>query len=108
MWLRHNSELTSPALVNRLFRVFDVRVTSYMSKVRKALGWCTRTLQYCQLISHKNKLCRVQWSLDALRSKETFDNVIFTVETSVEMGADERLLFSTRELQIWIFCQLKR
>jgi hypothetical protein len=109
MWLRHNSELTSPALVNRLFRVFDVRVTtSYMSKVRKALGWCTRTLQYCQLISHKNKLCRVQWSLDALRSKETFDNVIFTVETSVEMGADERLFFSTRELQIWIFCQLKR
>jgi hypothetical protein len=47
MWLRHNSELTSPALVNRLFRVFDVRVTtSYMSKVRKALGWYTRTLQY--------------------------------------------------------------
>jgi hypothetical protein len=46
--------------------------------------------------------------LDALRSKETFDNVIFTVETSVEMGADERLFFSTRELQIWIFCQLKR
>jgi hypothetical protein len=54
MWLRHNSELTSQALVDRLFRVFDVRVTtSYMSKVRKALGWCTRTLQYCQLISHK-------------------------------------------------------
>ena len=97
MWLRHNSELTSPALVNRLFRVFDVRVTtSYMSKVRKALGWCTRTLQYCQLISHKNKLCRVQWSLDALRSKEPFDNVIFTDETSVEMVADGRLFFYKR------------
>ena len=55
MWLRHNSELTLQALVDRLFHVFDVRVTtSYMSKVRKALGWYTRTLQYCQLISHKN------------------------------------------------------
>ena len=64
MWLRHNSELTLQVLVDRLFRVFDVRATtSYMSKVRKALGWYTRTLQYCQLISHKNKLCRVQWSL---------------------------------------------
>jgi hypothetical protein len=62
MWLCQNSELTSQALVDRLFRVVDVRVTtSYMSKGRKALGWCTRTLQYCQLINHKNKLCRVQW-----------------------------------------------
>ena len=94
MWLRHNSELTSQIIVDKLFRVFDIRVTtSYMSKVRKALGWCTRTLQYWQLISHKNKLCRVQWSLDALRSKETFDNVIFTDETSVEMVAERRLFF---------------
>ena len=97
IWLRHNSELTSQALVDKLFRAFDVRVTtSYMSKVRKALGWCTRILQYCQLISHKNKLCRVQWSLDALRSKEPFDNVIFTDETSVEMVADGRLFFYNR------------
>jgi hypothetical protein len=34
--------------------------------------------------------------LDALRSKETFDNVIFTDETSVEMGADGRLFFYER------------
>ena len=45
MWLRHNSELTLQALVDRLFGVFHVRVTtSYMFKVRKALGWYTRTL----------------------------------------------------------------
>ena len=97
MWLHHNSELTSQALVDKLFRVFEVRVTtSYMSKIRKVLGWCTRTLQYCQLISHKNKLCRVQWSLDALRSKESFDNVIFTDETSAEMVADGKLFFYKR------------
>ena len=36
---------------------------------------------------------RVQRSLDALRSKETFDNVILTDETYVEMGADGRLFF---------------
>jgi hypothetical protein len=34
--------------------------------------------------------------LDALRSKETFDNVIFTDETFVEMGADGRLFFYKR------------
>jgi hypothetical protein len=34
--------------------------------------------------------------LDALRSKEIFDNVIFTDETSVEMGADGRLFFYKR------------
>ena len=97
MWLRHNSELTLQALVDRLFHVFDVRVTtSHMSKARKTLGWCTRTIQYYELISHKNKRCRVQWSLDALRSKETFDNVIFTDDTSVEMGADGRLFFCKR------------
>jgi hypothetical protein len=36
--------------------------------------------------------------LDALRSKETFDNVIFTDETSVEMGSDGRLFFYQRTL----------
>jgi hypothetical protein len=48
-----------------------------------------------------------QWGMDALRSKETFDNVKLTDETSVEMGADVRL-FSTRKMHIWIFCQLKK
>ena len=85
MWLHNNNELTLEALVGRLFRVFDVRVTtSYMSKVRKALGWCTRALQNWQLLSHKETLCRVQWSMDALRSKETFDRVKLTDGTSVE------------------------
>ena len=87
---------------------FDVRVTtSYMSKVLKALGWCTRALHNWQLISHNKTLCRVQRAMDALRSKETFDNVKLTDETSVEMGADGRL-FSTRTIHIWIFCQLKK
>jgi hypothetical protein len=34
--------------------------------------------------------------LDALRSKETFDNVIFTDETSVEKVADGGLFFYKR------------
>ena len=34
--------------------------------------------------------------MDALRSKEPFDNVIFTDETSVEMVADGRLFFYNR------------
>ena len=70
---------------------------SYLSKVRKAwVGAQGHYSIYCQLISHKNKLCRVQWSLDALRFKEIFDNVIFTDETSVEMVADGRILFYKR------------
>ena len=88
--------------------MFEVMVTtSYISKVRKALGWCTRALQNWQLLSHKKTLCSVQLSMDALRSKETFDNVKLTDETSVEMCADGRL-FYTREIHIWIFCQLKK
>jgi hypothetical protein len=34
--------------------------------------------------------------LDALRSKETINKVIFTDETSVEMVTDERLFFYKR------------
>jgi hypothetical protein len=34
--------------------------------------------------------------LDALSSKETFDNVMFTDETSLDMGADGRLFFYKR------------
>jgi hypothetical protein len=34
--------------------------------------------------------------MDALRSKETFDNIKLTDETTVEMGADGRLFFYKR------------
>ncbi|VDI24895.1 Hypothetical predicted protein [Mytilus galloprovincialis] len=42
---------------------------------------------------HKNKLVRQDWCLNALDKKETFQNVIFTDETSVEIGSDGRLFF---------------
>lgn len=94
MWLSANNELTSKEISARLLKVFNVKLTtSYVSLIRKSLGWTARRLKYCQLISHKNKIARVKYCLEALRSCETFHNVIFTDETSVELAADGRIFF---------------
>jgi hypothetical protein len=94
IWLRSNDSFVRVSCVG-----FARHPSEFAPSLKHLL---VKTYLVCMfwLISHKNKLCRVQWSLDALRSKETFDNVIFTDETSVEMGSDGRLFFYQRTLDL--------
>ena len=94
MWLNHNNELTSKAIAEKLLQVFNIKVSvQYISHIRKSLGWTCCRLKYCQMITHKNKTVRMNYYLSALRTMETFQNVIFTDETSVELASDGRLIF---------------
>ncbi|CAC5397765.1 unnamed protein product [Mytilus coruscus] len=94
MWLSENSKMTAQQISRRLKDLFDLDISKkYVCQIRRGLGWTTRQVKYCQLISHKNKAVRLDWCLNALDKKETFQNVIFTDETSVEIGSDGRRFF---------------
>ena len=96
MWMHHNPECPASELRTRLQRKFGISVShSYVCKLRRErLGWKFRkTLKYCQLISHKNKTARLQWCLKMLINRETFSNVIFTDESSIEMSTNGKLKF---------------
>ena len=96
-WLSNNSELTSKMLSDKLRDLFGITVsTSLVAKTRKKLGWTTRRVKYCQLISKVNRQRRLEWCLKALKSRDTFENVIFVNETTVEMSSNGKFFSINR------------
>lgn len=57
-------------------------------KGRGMLGWTRRGTAYCQLIREANRVKRLQWARDNLG--QTFDDVIWSDETSVQMESHRR------------------
>ncbi|OWF48169.1 hypothetical protein KP79_PYT14452 [Mizuhopecten yessoensis] len=99
MWLSRNSELTSPEIQRKFHSSFGLTVsTAHTRRIRRELGWTARHIKYCQLISNKNKFfClvnRYNFCINTLISLETFSNVIFVDETSVEMSSNGRMFFT--------------
>ncbi|CAG2244240.1 unnamed protein product [Mytilus edulis] len=93
-WLKENSEMNSTAIRQKLLFHFKINISkSYVCQIRRSLGWRTQRCKYCQLISHVNRRKRVDYALWALRTRETFLNVIFVDESSVEMSADGKIYF---------------
>ena len=67
---------------------------SSIKRVRKHdLGWiCTRP-KYCQLIRVANREKRLEWCQEMITAKETFDNVIWSDECSVQLDNHGRMCF---------------
>ena len=59
---------------------------------KRKLGWTIKRKNCCQLISNKTKTIRMNWCLEKIISKETFENV-FEDETNVELNSAARLSF---------------
>ena len=87
-WMLENDELTAYALLNKLKGEFpDLRPSLSLETVRRArrkLGWVSTTPKYCQLIREGNKAKRLAWCNEQ-SADETFDNVIWTDECSVQL-----------------------
>ena len=57
-----------------------------IKRVRKHdLGWIRTCPKYCQLIHVANKEKGLAWCQEMIKNKETFDNVIWTDECSVQL-----------------------
>lgn len=57
-------------------------------KGRRLLGWTQRGTAYCQLIREPNRVKRLEWATQNLG--KTFDDVIWSDETSVQMETHRR------------------
>ena len=82
-----NDELTAYGLLCKLKETYP-HLKSSLSTVRRArrdLGWVSTTPKYCQLIREANKEKRLNWCLEVTREKDTFTDVIWTDECSVQL-----------------------
>ena len=93
--LASNDELTASRLLILLQEKWlDLRVSlSTIKRARKDLGWVKSKPKYCQLIRTANKEKRLEWCQRMLECKETFDDVIFSDESSVQLDHHGRLCF---------------
>ena len=57
-------------------------------KGRRLLGWTRRGTAYCQMIREQNRVKRLEWARQNVGS--TFEDVIWTDETSVQMESHRR------------------
>jgi hypothetical protein len=94
MWMSNNPELTAQHVMEKLEKQCGVKVTKeYVCALRRRRNWSAKHMKYGQLISHKNIRIRRQWCLQQLVREETFKNVIFVDESTVEMCSSGRLFF---------------
>ena len=74
-------------LVKKEIEGFDASVSSIL-RWRNDLGWTAKGTKYCQMIREVNKEKRLKWAKD--NEETTFENVIFTDETTVQMETHRR------------------
>lgn len=99
MWMAQNPEMTAANIQGRLEKQCGIQLSKeYVCMLRRKLNWTPKHMKYGQLISHKNVKHRLDWCLDQLISKDSFRDVIYVDESTVEMCSSGRLFFP----QAWI------
>ena len=64
-----------------------------IKRCRKELGWTFQGSRYCQLIREPNKLKRLEFAQKCIADNETFCDVIWSDETSVQLECHRRHAF---------------
>lgn len=94
MWMAQNPEMTAANIQGRLEKQCGIQLSKeYVCMLRRKLNWTPKHMKYGQLISHKNVKHRLDWCLDQLTSKDSFRDVIYVDESTVEMCSSGRLFF---------------
>ena len=92
--MEKNDELTSPNLRRKIFEQFQVDLSeSKVKRLRSKLGWVQTGMRYCQLIREPNRAKCLEFCLKCLEDDETFDDVIFSDECSVQMEKHAKICF---------------
>ena len=81
-------------IVFKSFHQYHTNCYAILFKVaRKRLGWVCRGAKYCQIVRDVNKEKRLKFCRDVLAAEDTFDDVVFTDECSIEMDCHARICF---------------
>ena len=72
----------------------DIKVSeATVKRARKKLGWIKNGPKYCQLVKEKNRIARLAFCEEAIRTKDDFADVIFTDECTVCMETHAKICF---------------
>ena len=82
-----DNDLTTPRLNECLFECFpDLKASERtIAKAQKRIGWVHQTVKYAQLIQEENKSVRLEWAQKMIQESKSFDNVIFTNESTFQV-----------------------
>ncbi len=76
---------------------FGIHVpTTTIRLARKRLGWTHTKSRYCQLIRVPNQIAKLEFCRRCLADNDTFENVIFTGESTIMMDSHGRISFRKR------------
>ena len=94
--LAENDELTARQLRDMLeerWPELKVSICTIKRARKHNLGWIRTRPKYCQLVRVANREKRLAWCQEMIKNKETFDNVIWTDECSVQLDHHGRSCF---------------
>lgn len=94
--MQADDETTAVQLLDLLRRSGIQISLSTVKRCRLSLGWTFHGTRYCQMIREPNKLKRLDFANKCLAENETFDDVIWTDETSVQLECYRRHCFRKR------------
>jgi transposase len=87
--MKENNELNGKELQQLLESEFQVQISvSTILKWRRNLGWKYGQTRYCQMITPQNREKRVIFARSCMENDESFDDVIFTDETKIQMSSN--------------------
>ena len=85
-------------MMNYLLKIVidKLKVTVPLSSVRRLrreCGWVITSTKYTQIVSGKNRVKRLEWCREQLKSGDTFDDVIWIDESRVQLDPNGTLTF---------------
>ena len=79
-------DATAKTLKEGIYATFGIELSEQtVTKIRRELGWIQKGTRYCQMIRNENKEKRLVWCQNMIADGETFDDVIFTDESKIEL-----------------------
>lgn len=94
--LAENDELTAKQLkdltVQKWADLPSISLTT-IKRARKYLGWTSSKPKFCQIIQEANKEKWLNWAKEQIAKSETFHDVIFSDECSVEIDFHNKICF---------------
>lgn len=80
-------DTSAPTLAANIEDEFGIDVSvRTVRRIREGHGWTRKLTRYCQMVRADNRPIRTQWCQDQIQNNETFDDVIFTDESRIELS----------------------
>lgn len=65
-----------------------------LKRVRKKLGWKRSGPKYCQMVRETNRIARLAFAEECSEAGETFDDVLFTDESTIWLEQHGKICFT--------------